>query len=260
MLTACQQVHTTQGGVVGVNRKQTMWISAKETDQMALAAYQDTLGKARGNGQLNRNPAVTERVRRIAWRLIAQTGTFRGDAVQWPWEINVQTSPEINAYCMSGGKIMVYTGLLETLKLTDDELAAVLGHEIAHALREHSRERISQAYGEQLLLGVGAAVLKVDRTQVDVVDKLFTVAYALPFSRKHETEADLMGIELAARAGFDPRAAVSLWQKMSKIGGGKPLEILSTHPSDNARIKNLVDTLPKVMPLYERAIKTGGVR
>ena len=257
VLTACQQVKTTSGGTLGVDRKQYMLVSEQETEQAAAAAYRQELGKANSSGALNTDRKATDRVRRISARLIAQVPVFRADAAKWPWEVNVLKTDELNAYCMAGGKIMVYTGLMDKLKTSDDELAAVLGHEISHALREHSRERISQAYGQQLVIGLVGAAAKLDTTSSDMVDKLFTVGYALPFSRKHETEADLMGLELAARAGYDPRAAVTLWRKMSAAGGGKPPEILSTHPADETRIHNLEAAIPKVMPLYQAAKQRG---
>jgi predicted Zn-dependent protease len=187
---------------------------------------------------------------------------FRKDALDWKWEVNVLTSPEINAWCMPGGKIAVYTGIIEKLQITDDELAAVMGHEIAHALREHGRERASQ----QMAAGVGAGLAGV---VADIFlpgsGQLATqgaglgtqLGVLLPYSRTHETEADRMGVELAARAGYDPRAAITLWQKMGKLsGGGAPPQLLSTHPSNEARVKDLTEFSQKVMPLYEQARAT----
>ncbi|WP_018151321.1 M48 family metallopeptidase [Leeia oryzae] len=255
-LTACRHVQTTNSGNVDVNRKQYMLVSAQETDQMAATAYQQTLQQATGSHTLNTDKRMTERVRGIAQRLIAQVGVFRSDASKWPWEVNVQQSNELNAYCMAGGKIMVYSGLITQLKLTDDELAAVMGHEMAHALREHSRERLSQAYGTSLALSIVGKAAKLDTGSQDLLGKALDVAYILPYSRKHETEADLMGIELSARAGFDPRAAISLWKKMGSAGGSKPPELLSTHPSDKTRMTTLENAIPKVLPLYEAARKT----
>lgn len=255
-LTACKAVKTTSSGNIGINRKQYMLVSAQETDQMAATAYQQTLQQATGSHTLNTDKRMTERVRGIAQRLIAQVGVFRSDASKWPWEVNVQQSNELNAYCMAGGKIMVYSGLISQLKLTDDELAAVMGHEMAHALREHSRERLSQAYGTSLAIGIVGKAAKLDTSGQDLLGKAFTVAYTLPHSREHETEADLMGIELSARAGFDPRAAISLWKKMGSTGGSKPPELLSTHPSDKTRMTTLENAIPKVLPLYEAARKT----
>ncbi|WP_374339039.1 M48 family metallopeptidase [Leeia sp.] len=252
-LVACKSVKTTDSGVVGVSRKQSMMVSAKETEEMAQAAYLQE--KQEAGGALNADRKAYDRVRTISNRLIAQVGVFRQDALRWNWEVNVQRKDEVNAYCMAGGKIMVYTGLIDRLKATDDELAAVIGHEIAHALREHSRERLSQAYGASLTLSVLGAAAKLNTQQQDLLGQAFAVAYTLPHSREHESEADLMGLELTARAGYDPRAAVSLWEKMGNLGGGKPPEILSTHPSDKTRAQTLRDAMPKVLPLYEAARK-----
>jgi predicted Zn-dependent protease len=186
--------------------------------------------------------------------LIPQTAVFRRDALAWQWEVNVETSDQINAYCAAGGKIMVFTGLIEQLKLSDDELAAVMGHEMAHALREHSREQMGKAQYQQL----GAQVLSVltggryDQG-IGAAMKLTEVAYNLPHSREHESEADAIGLELAARAGYDPRAAVTLWQKMAAASKGAPPQFLSTHPSDDKRQADIEALLPKVLPLYEAA-------
>jgi predicted Zn-dependent protease len=249
---------TTEQGSVGVERKQLLLVSSEELDQAAAAQYQQVLKTESPKGNVNRDPQQVERVRAIAKRLIAQTGVFRKDALDWKWEVNVLTSPQVNAWCMPGGKIAVYTGMLDKLQLTDDELAAVMGHEIAHALREHGRERASQ----QAAAGAGATILG---TAADIflgTGGLGTAAagagaqygFLLPYSRLHETEADRMGVELAARAGYDPRAAITLWQKMAKLsGGGAPPELLSTHPSNETRIKDLTEFAQKVMPLYEAA-------
>jgi len=259
-VTGCTAVQTTKSGAVGVQRKQYMLLSEKQVDSMAAQSYVQTLKEAESKQKLNPNPQQTERVRTIAKRLIAQTGTFRPDAANWKWEVNVQDSKEINAYCMPGGKIMVYTGLIDKLQPTDDELAAVMGHEMSHALREHGRERMSEAYAQQIgLLGLAAIVGATSKDKnsaartVQVASVVTAVALTLPHSREQEREADRMGLELAARAGYNPNAAISLWQKMSANGGGKPPEFLSTHPTDASRIQDLQRLMPTVMPLYEEA-------
>jgi predicted Zn-dependent protease len=256
-LAACST--TTEQGAVGVERKQLLLVSSAEMDQAAAAAYQNVLKEQTPKGNVNKDPQQVERVRGIAKRLIPQTGVFRKDAPDWKWEVNVLTSPEVNAWCMPGGKIAVYTGIIEKLQITDDELAAVMGHEISHALREHGRERASQ----QAATGVGASL-------AGVVAEIFLpgsgqlatagagaagqLAYNLPYSRLQETEADRMGVELAARAGYDPRAAIALWQKMGKLSsGGAPPQLLSTHPSHESRIKDLEVFAQRVLPLYEQA-------
>ena len=259
-LSGCAPVQTTKSGTVGVQRKQYMLLSEKQVEGMAAQSYVQTLKEADSKKKLNTNPQQTERVRTIANRLIAQTGAFRPDAVNWKWEVNVQDSKEINAYCMPGGKIMVYTGLIEKLNPTDDELAAVMGHEISHALREHGRERMSQAYAQQIgLIGLAAAVGASSKnknaaaTTMEVGSIVAALALTLPNSREAEREADRIGLELSARAGYDPHAAVSLWQKMGAQSGGKPPEWMSTHPSDQSRIQDLQRLIPAVMPLYEEA-------
>ncbi len=254
-LDGCRSVRTTQGGAVGVDRQQTMsaLVSARQLEQGAVSAYKQELSKASQKGLLNKDPAQTTRVRAIAQRLIPHTSVFRADAPGWAWEINVINSPDVNAWCMPGGKIAVYAGLIQKLNATDDELAAVMGHEIAHALREHARERASQeinagiaATGVGIALGGGAGTM-------DMASMVANLTYNLPNSRLHETEADRMGVELAARAGFDPRAAVTLWQKMQKVAGGSGPQWLSTHPSSDTRIRDLTDYSSRVMGLFEAA-------
>ena len=254
-LASCQTVQTTQGGVVGVNRQQMMAVSSAEIEQVAAKEYAQLVTEERRKGELDRNPAQYNRVRAIANRLIQQTPVFRPDAQQWNWEVHVFSSPEINAWCMPGGKIAVYSGLIDKLQLTDDELAAVMGHEMAHALREHARERAS----EQAIAGLGISVVSAIAGLGDVGQKGMEYAYmgllGLPNSRRHETEADRIGVELAARAGYNPRAAVTLWQKMGSAGGAEPIKFLSTHPSHEDRLRDLTDYSQRVMPLYEQARK-----
>lgn len=251
-LTACAQVYTTQSGTVGVNRAQYMssLVSASQLNQEAQAQYQQIITSARKQGALDNNASQTKRVQTIANKLIAQVGVFRADASSWPWEVHVLKSGEINAWCMPAGKIAVYTGLLDKVKPTDAELAAVIGHEIAHALREHARERVSQ----QMVTNIGLTVLAAVTNSPQVTDlgaNLSNVMFNLPNSRSNEAEADNMGVELAARAGYDPRAAISLWQKMAQVSAGGPPEILSTHPSSQSRINNLQIAIDRVLPLYK---------
>ena len=258
LLAACQSVKTTEGGAVGVERKQTMTslVSSQEVERQASQQYAQVLAQAQKKGLLNQNAGEVQRVRAVAARLVPQVAVFRKDAVSWKWEINVLTSKDANAWCMPGGKIAVYTGLIERLKLSDDELAAVMGHEIAHALREHARERMGRQMATQTATVVGAVALEIF-TGVRIDPQLagtFTQAmFVLPNSRENEQEADLIGIELAARAGYDPRAAITLWQKMAQDGGGGPPEWLSTHPSHDTRLRELQNDVQKVMPLYEKA-------
>ena len=250
-LVSCQSVKTTQAGLVGVDREQRMAVSAAAIEQSAGKQYAELMAQADKKGKLNTNPAQTARVRAIADKLILQTTAFRQDARAWQWEINVLTSPEVNAWCMPGGKIAVYTGLIEKLNITDDELAAVMGHEIAHALREHSRERAS----EQAVAGLGITILATVAGVGSVGQKGMEYAYqgllGLPNSRAHETEADRIGVELAARAGYDPRAAIRLWEKMGDIGGKEPPKFMSTHPARADRVRDLTVYSERVMPLYK---------
>jgi len=254
-LVSCQSVQTTQSGAVGVSREQYMAVPAEALDKAAREQYAALMADARKKGILNRNPAQVERVRAIANRLIPQTTIFRPDARAWGWEVNVLTSPEVNAWCMPGGKIAVYTGLIEKLQITDDELAAVMGHEISHALREHARERASEQAVAGTVISVGAALLGVGDLGQKTAEYAYMGLLGLPNSRRHETEADRVGIELAARAGYDPRAAISLWQKMGQVGGSEPIKFLSTHPSQADRLADLTAYAQRVMPLYEQARK-----
>jgi predicted Zn-dependent protease len=252
-LAACQSVQTTQPGTVGVDRKQSMMLSTKEVNASAANAYREVLAGAAKKDQVNRDPAMLERIRRVSRRLIPHTAAFRPDAPSWDWEVNLISSKELNAWCMPGGKIAFYTGLIEKLELTDDQIAAIMGHEIAHALREHGRERASQAMAQGLALSILGAVAGVSRGGMDLTQLVLNVTLNLPNSREHETEADRIGVELAARGGYDPRAAVTVWQKMSALADGAPPEILSTHPAPTTRIADLKVYAERVMPLYRKA-------
>lgn len=252
LAAACQTVQTTQPGAVGVDRKQHMLVSEADVEKGAQLAYQQELDKARKENALNADQKSYQRVQTISRRLIPQTAVFRPDAPQWNWEVNVQTTRDVNAYCMPGGKIMVYTGLIDQLDATDAEIAAVVGHEIAHALREHSRERMSRAYAEQLALAGIAVATGAGEGTMQLASQVAAVTFTLPHSREQEAEADRIGLELMARAGYDPNAAVSLWQKMAKLGGGGP-EFLSTHPSGDSRIRDLQANVPRVAGFYEAA-------
>lgn len=255
VLAGCTGMNTTQSGTVGVNRTQYMssMVPSQALEQEAAQQYADILQQAKSKGLLDRDAKQVARVRDISLRLIAQAGVFRPDATGWKWEVHVLSSDEINAWCMPGGKIAVYTGLISKINPTDDELAAMLGHEIAHALREHARERVSQ----QMATDLGLQVLSIatgSPAASDLGGQFTSVMFTLPNSRTHETEADRMGVELAARAGYDPRAAVTLWQKMGAASqGSAPPEILSTHPSAASRISDLQAAAQKVMPLYEQS-------
>lgn len=250
MLSACAS--TTNNSVSGVQRSQLLLLPTSTVNQMSSQSYTETLQVAKKNNTLNADKALLTRVTTISNRLIAQVGVFRPDAAQWKWEVNVEKNDQLNAYCMPGSKIMVFSGLAEKLKATDDELAAVIGHEIAHALREHGRERMSQAYIQQF--GLQALATVVGGTAGNMAAQGAGLGsqllFSMPNGREQEREADRMGLELAARAGYNPEAAVSLWKKMMAANKEAPPEFLSTHPSSENRIKDLQALTPKVMPLY----------
>jgi predicted Zn-dependent protease len=248
----CETVRTTSAGAVGVDRKQKMLVSSEDIEQGAAQAYEAELKAARDKGVLNTNKAQLERVTRIAKRIVAATPTFRADAPSWKWQFNVQQTDELNAYCMPGGRIMVYSGLIDKLDLTDAELATVLAHEVAHALREHTRERVSRAYGQQLVLQGVAAATGVSETTANIANMIGQVTFQLPFGRDQESEADTIGLELMARAGYDPRAALTLWKKMAAEERSGTPKFLSTHPSPKDRTKDIEKLLPRVLPLYSQ--------
>jgi len=249
-LVACTS--TTQQGATGINRQQLLLISSAEVDALSLESYQGELKKARDKKRLNTDRANLERIRVIADRLIPHVTVFRQDALSWGWEVNLETRDELNAYCAPGGKIMFFTGIITKLKLTDDEIAAIMGHEIAHALREHGRERMSRAYAQQAGLGIITAGLGLGGGSAQMLQMAADVGLSLPHSRGQETESDIIGLELMARAGFNPNAAVTLWQKMAGASGGGS-SFLSTHPSSGQRINELNARIPTVMPLYQQA-------
>ena len=253
VLVGCQTAETTQAGTVGVERDQRFGLSSAEVNKAADQAYDKTMAQAKKKGLLNRNPEQVSRVREVSSRLVKASTAFRKDAATWKWEVNVISSKEVNAWCMPGGKMAVYTGLIEQLNVTDEELAAVMGHEIAHALREHGRERASQQMAQQTIIGIGAAILGIGDVGAGLANVVADVTVGLPYARNFEREADRIGVELAARAGYDPRAAISLWKKMIKVGGGGGPTFLSTHPAPEDRINDLEEYSAKVMPLYKQA-------
>jgi predicted Zn-dependent protease len=247
---------TTAGGAVGANRSQFMLISSEQLEQTAAQGYTKLKQDATQQGALNKDPKLLQRVQAIAKRLEPQTAVFRKDAPGWKWEVNVIDSDELNAFCMPGGKIMFYSGLINRLHLTDEEIAVVMGHEIAHALREHSREQVSQAIAAQTALGVGTAAFGLSQNAATLANVGYEALIATHFSRTDEAEADRIGLELTARAGYNPQAGVTLWQKMIKANtGGQPPEFLSSHPADSTRVQQIESLLPVVMPLYQAARK-----
>lgn len=253
LLVAC--ANTSRPGVVGVQRSQFMMISAAQIDRMSAISYEQQAKAAQKKKILITSGPEYERLKTIANRLIPQTAVFRDDTRNWGWGIQLIDSPIINATCAPGGRITFYTGIINQLNLTDDEIAAIMGHEIAHAVREHGRERVSQALAQNIVSNVALAAAGAGSAQsIDAANQIMQYVLFLPNSRQNEREADAIGLELAARGGYDPRAAITLWQKMSKETQGKaPPEFLSTHPSNENRIKELSALMPKVIPLYEAA-------
>lgn len=252
-LSACAT--STKPGVVGVTRPQMLTVPAAEVDAMALTSFTNQNQKAQAAGRLVTRGAEFDRLNRIARRLQAQVPAFRDDASRWHWQLALIDAPVLNATCAPGGKITFYTGLVRQLTLTDDEIAMVMGHEIAHALREHGRERMSQAQAKGAAGAFALVVAPSKGGQIALADQAAHLLFTLPNSREHESEADSMGLELGARAGYDPKAAVSVWRKMAaqhKGGSGKA-DFLSTHPSHEARIAELTAMLPKVAPLHAAA-------
>lgn len=229
-------------------RKQIMLVSESTAIQASKQAYISTLDPLQKEGKVDNNAAVVKRVTVITNRLIQQAGKMRPDTINWEWEVKVIDDPEtVNAWCMAGGKMAIYTGLIDKLKATDDEIAQVMGHELSHALANHSAERMSVAMAENLALSI-----LTDGNNA-LAEQAAQLAITLPNSRKSESEADTIGIELAAKAGYDPQAAVTLWQKMAQVSGGGQPEFLSTHPAPENRERNLKNMIPRVKPFYDAA-------
>ena len=246
-----------EGVEVGKESAFAKLVPAAEVENSAMQQYQQMLQQAASKNALgpDGHPQVV-RLRAIASKIIPHSYDWNPRARQWKWEINLIGSNQVNAFCMPGGKIAFFTGILNQLSLTDDEVAMVMGHEIAHALREHARERMGKSAATQGLSRLGGAVVSglfgIDPRLTDMVAREGANLLTLKFSREDETEADLVGMELGARAGYDPRAGVTLWQKMSAANKNAPPQWLSTHPSGTTRIQEMEANMPKVLPLYER--------
>jgi len=251
LLVACTS--TSRPGVVGVERTQFMMISAAQIDRISASSFEQQAKAAQKKNILITSGPQYERLKTIANRLIPQTAVFRDDTRTWGWGLQLIDSPMVNATCAPGGRITFYTGIINKLNLTDDEIAAIMGHEIAHAVREHGREQVSQALAQNVFSNVALATAGPGSAKsIDAANQIMQYVLVLPNSRQNEKEADAIGLEIAARGGYDPRAAITLWEKMSKESKGKnPPEFLSTHPSNQNRIKELAALMPRVIPLYE---------
>jgi len=224
------------------------FVSAEKLEAAADQQYLQLASDAQSKGELlpDNHPQVV-RLRAIAKRIIPYSLEWNKRAAQWKWQVVVLQSKELNAFCMPGGKIAFYTGILDTLKMTDDEVAMVMGH-------EHARERMGKTSATKIGAGLVSSLLglgQVGDSLLNMGGQLLT----LKFSREDESEADLVGMELGARAGYNPRAGISLWEKMSAANKGAPPQWLSTHPASSTRIKDIEASLPKVLPLYDRAPK-----
>ena len=244
-----------EGVDVGPPSVFTNAVPAEQIERAATGQYAQLLAQSRGQGKLaSASHPQLKRLRVIASRIIPFTYEWNPRARQWKWEVNLLESPQVNAFCMPGGKIAFFYGILDRLKLSDDEVAMVMGHEMTHALREHSREQLGKTFATRAAIEIGAAVFGLGtggRLLADMGGQLLT----LQFGRDDESEADLIGLELAARSGYDPGAGVTLWKKMATASKKGSIELLSTHPSGPTRISDIEVNLPKVMPLYERADK-----
>ena len=236
-----------------------MLVPADTLEKSAQQQYGQMLAEARSKGALapEGHPQLVQ-LRQVAHKLIPFTSPWNERARQWRWEVNLIGSRQVNAFCMPGGKIAFYSGILDQLQLSIDEIAMIMGHEMAHALREHARERLAKTQATSIGIRLGSQLLGLGDLG-NAAASLGAQLLTLKFSRSDETDADLVGLELAARAGYQPDASVSLWQKMGKASGSQQagLAFLSTHPSGPDRIRELQQNVPKVQGLYQAARKAG---
>jgi predicted Zn-dependent protease len=242
-------------GDVGDQSKFAKLVPAEQVEAAASQQYAQMLQQAQKQKALapDSHPQL-QRLRYIAERLIPPTASWNSRAKQWRWEVNLLGSKDLNAFCMPGGKIAFFYGILSQLQLSDDEVATIMGHEMAHALREHARERMGKTAATRLGAGALSALLGLGNLG-DAALNMGAQLLTLKFSREDESEADIVGMELASRAGFDPGAGVTLWQKMLAASKGAPPQFMSTHPAGATRIKDIQGKLPKVAPIYARADK-----
>jgi predicted Zn-dependent protease len=253
-----QQPQVVQDGIaVRPLTKWSMVISEEQVDQQSAQQYAALLDQAREKGALvPPNDPRVQRLRAIAGRIIPVTPRWNPKAKQWKWQVNLLDSSQVNAFCMPGGRIAFYTGIVDKLKLTDDEIAAVMGHEIAHALREHAIEQMGKSGATSLAARLGGAALSawlgIDPNLTNLGTDALGKMLVLKFSRDDEREADLVGLDLAARAGYDPRAGIALWRKMAALNRREPVELFSTHPLGDERIMEIQHHMNLLLPLYAR--------
>lgn len=248
LLAACKSAPVT-------GRKQLMLVSEDTAIASSASAYVEMLTPYQKEGKLDNDPAVTQRIVTITERLIPHAIAYRPETAQWAWSVKVIDDPKtVNAWCMAGGKMAFYTGLIVALKPSDDEIAQVMGHEIAHALAKHQAEKMSTAMATQVGAGIIGVVAgsRYGGVAAQAAVGAAALAVTLPNSRTAESEADRIGIELAAKAGYHPNSAVTLWEKMGKLsGGGGKGDFMSTHPSPDRRQAALAELVPQMMPYYQ---------
>jgi predicted Zn-dependent protease len=250
VVASCQSAPVT-------GRKQLMLVSESQAIEESAKAYPQVLAPIQKQGKLNDDAAMKARVDKITARLVAQAVMYRPETESWDWQVAVIDDPKtLNAWCMAGGKMAIYSGIITQLNLSDDEIAQVMGHEIAHALAKHTAERMSTAMASDAALQIGAMLLGSNSASsqmtLQAAAVATTVGLQLPNSRKQESEADRIGIELAAKAGYDPRAAPRLWEKMLQASGTKgQSDFLSTHPQSEKRQEALTALIPQMMPFYD---------
>jgi predicted Zn-dependent protease len=233
------------------------FIPAEQLNEAAAQQYTQMMSQAQQKGVLlpQSHPEV-QRLRAIAKRIIPHTTRWNQEATQWQWQVNLIDAKDVNAFCMPGGRIGFFSGILTSLKLTDDEVAAIMGHEIAHALREHSREKMAKQMGTNVAARVGGALISgifgIDPSITGTVANYGAQFAGLKFSRDDEREADLVGLDISSRAGYDPRAGIALWRKMAALNQRAPIEVLSTHPGGETRIREMEAHMNLLLPLYAR--------
>lgn len=236
-------------------------VSEEQVDQAAQQQYVEMMGQAQKQGVLApANDPQLKRLRGIAQRLIPHSTRWNQSASTWQWQVNLIQSPQVNAFCMPGGRIGFYSGIIDKLALNDHEVAVVMGHEIAHALREHGRERMAKSSLTSIGARVGGALVAgifgIDPGISGTVANTLGQGLVLKFSRDEEREADLVGLDIAARAGYDPRAGISLWRKMAALNERAPIELFSTHPGGDTRIKDMEKNMHLLLPVYAKANNT----
>lgn len=236
-----------------------MVVSDEQAAAESSQSYAQLIGEAVKNQTLDEDPVQLSRVKSITDPLVREAIALRPSSGAWKWDVHILKSDEVNAWCMAGGKMAIYTGLLAKLNPTDDEIAAVMGHEISHALLSHQAEKLSRTRMQQV--GVSAGVLAGTLFGVNLsglapmANSVADVGLQLPNSREAETEADTVGLKLAAKAGYNPESAVSLWTKMLQVEGASVPEWLSTHPDIQSRLAHVKQEAQKLMPVYEEALK-----